>query len=82
MAPMGTDRVSKPWPDPVPLPDLDPAWLASLGERRGAAAAEWDELRAQVKRSAYPDALPRLLGEARAQLMAKFTGPQAAGGAR
>jgi uncharacterized protein YdaU (DUF1376 family) len=70
-------------PPPAPVVELDAGWLAHLGPRRAAAEEAWDELRERVARSAYPDALPRLLGEARAQLMAEFSEAPvgAAGGA-
>lgn len=62
-----------PKPPPPPLPAPDDAWLDMLpAEDRQRAREAWDELAAHVKRSAYADALPRLMGEALEQFKARW----------
>lgn len=54
-------------------PALDDAWLAGLSpEARAAAEREWPEVAARVRHAAYPDAVPRLLEEARQHLVQRI----------
>jgi hypothetical protein len=70
-------------PEPRPLPTLDPAWLASLGERRSRAEALWGfamERIAGPRSGVPPDRRSDLLEQERAGLVTRFTPQLAAGG--
>jgi hypothetical protein len=60
------------------LPGPDGAWLASLGPRRAEVEARWEEIREGITRSAWPEHLPRLLGEALERLKGVMAEEEAA----
>lgn len=70
-----TLKNARPRPTRPPPADemLDASWLQLLGDRRAAVEAEWSDTAARLKRTAWPDALPKSLEEARASLVAKYT---------
>lgn len=69
---------------PPPLPGPDEAWLASLGDRRAAAARQWATVLERVtgpKSAVWPDRRVEVLERELAGLVARFTEPlRAAGG--
>jgi hypothetical protein len=60
------------------LPEPDEAWLASLGPKRSEVEALWSEIREGITRAAWPEHLPRLLGEAVERLKGEIAEEEAA----
>lgn len=60
-------------PAELPVPPLDAGWLAGLGpDARAAAVQAWPAMVNRVRHAAYPDAVPRLLEEARQELQGRI----------
>lgn len=65
-------------PPPLAPPSLDADWLEGIPEdERGRARVAWAEIVERVKRSAYPDAFPRLVAEAKEQFQATWQAEEA-----